>query len=96
MFTFRLQDVYHNCKKIHQLTTKRASLKGRLGTMVKLLPCDHEVQVLKTVSYINAEKDCVHKTQSRRTLSQTRRKRELRAPGCPNQKSIVEKLISMK
>jgi hypothetical protein len=31
----------------------------------------------------NARKGCVHKTQSDRTLSQTLRKRELRALGCP-------------
>jgi hypothetical protein len=28
-------------------------------------------------------KGCVHKTQSGRTLLQTLRKQELRAPGCP-------------
>jgi hypothetical protein len=44
-------------------------LKLSKWSWVKLLPCDHEVmgstvQVLEIAFYRNAEKDCVHKTQS--------------------------------
>jgi hypothetical protein len=41
------------------------------------------VQVLETASRRNAGKCYVHKSQSDRTLPQTLRKQELRAPGCP-------------
>jgi hypothetical protein len=41
------------------------------------------VQVLETATCRNAGKDCVHKTQSGRTLPWTLRKLELHAPGCP-------------
>jgi hypothetical protein len=41
------------------------------------------VQVLKTASCRNAGEDCVHKTQSGRTLPRTLRKWELHVPGCP-------------
>jgi hypothetical protein len=50
------------------------TLKGNPGAAVKLLPCDHEVMV-ETVSCRNAGKDCIHKTQSGRTLPRTLRKR---------------------
>jgi hypothetical protein len=36
-----------------------------------------------TASCRNAEKGCVHKTQSDRTFPRTGHKRELHAPGCP-------------
>jgi hypothetical protein len=39
------------------------------------------VQLLETTSCRNAGKECIHKTQSGRTL----RKRDLRAPGCPRE-----------
>jgi hypothetical protein len=41
------------------------------------------VQVMKTSSFRNVGKCCVHKTQSGRTLPRTLRKWELCAPGCP-------------
>jgi hypothetical protein len=41
------------------------------------------VQALVTASCRNVGKDCVHKTQSGRTLPRTLRKQELRASGCP-------------
>jgi hypothetical protein len=41
------------------------------------------VHVLETTFCRNAGKGCVHKTQRDRTVPWTRRKRELRASGCP-------------
>jgi hypothetical protein len=38
------------------------------------------VQILEAASFRNARKDCIHKTQSDRTLPRTLRKRELRTP----------------
>jgi hypothetical protein len=58
-------------------------LKGSPGAVVKLLPYDHEVKVLKTTSSRYVGKNCVQKAQSGWTLPRTLRKRELRAPGCP-------------
>jgi hypothetical protein len=58
-------------------------LKGSPGAVVKLLPYDHEVKVLKTTSSRYVGKSCVQKAQSGWTLPRTLRKRELRAPGCP-------------
>jgi hypothetical protein len=58
-------------------------MKGSPGTILKLLPCDHEF--LETASCRNSGKGCVHKTQSGHTL----RKWELRAPACPQIQCII-------
>jgi hypothetical protein len=61
-----------------------------LGTVVKLLPCDHEImgQVLEQ-PIVEMQGKTVHKTQSGQTLPQTLRKQELRAPGYPLLSSIT-------
>jgi hypothetical protein len=54
---------------------------GGGGAVVKLLPCDHEVEI---ASFRNAGKCYVHKTQSGWPYpSQTLHKQELCAPGYP-------------
>jgi hypothetical protein len=49
------------CTSLHILYVNVQPMKGSTSAAVKLLPCDC-VQVLKTVSYRNAVKDCVYKT----------------------------------
>jgi hypothetical protein len=53
------------------------------------------VQVLETTSCRKAVKDCVHKTQSCRTLPWTLRNWELRAPGCPLLLKLLQPLAEI-